>query len=201
MHFLKAMRLPVVALTTCILAPSANWAETALQYETSVDVRSLPEKKQTTLGFYLTAGEISGFRQVFEDALLIDIRTRAEVAFVGIAGEADRNIPYMVMDDFWAFDDDKGTYKLAVNSEFGAQIASLVSERGLSRDVPIILMCRSGSRSARASDLLAQLGYTSVISVVDGFEGDKAADGVRNVNGWKNSGLAWSYKIRSEQAY
>jgi len=201
MKTLKVQRIFMIAVATCLLAPSATWARDTLQYVTSVDAADLPGKKRTSLGLYLTAGEVSGFREAHEDALFIDIRTRAEVAFVGIAAEADRNIPYMVMDDFWAFDEAKGTYSMAVNSEFAPLIDDLVSERGLSKDAPIILICRSGSRSARASDLLAQLGYTSVISVVDGFEGDKAADGVRNVNGWKNSGLEWSYKIRSEQAY
>lgn len=195
------LRIFMVAIATCILAPSVTSARDALQYATSVDAAGLSEKKQTALGLYLTAGEVSGFRETHEDALFVDVRTRAEVAFVGIASDADRNIPYMVMDNFWAFDEDKGTYKTEVNSEFGALIAEAVSERGLSKDAPIILICRSGSRSARAADLLAQLGYTSVISVVDGFEGDKSSDGVRNVNGWKNSGLEWSYTIRSEQAY
>ena len=39
----------------------------------------------------------------------------------------------------------------------------------------------------------------------DGFEGDKAKEGdmagQRVVNGWRNAGLGWSYKISSAQAY
>jgi rhodanese-related sulfurtransferase len=107
----------------------------------------------------------------------------------------------MVMDEFWEFDEKKGTYGMDVNPYFAGELAELVGERGLSKDSPIILMCRSGSRSARATDLLADLGYTAVYSVVDGFEGDKAENGVRDVNGWKNAGLAWSYTIRPDQAY
>ena len=104
-------------------------------------------------------------------------------------------------DEFWEFDDEKGTYKMTSNSDFAGEIADLVNERGLSKASPIILMCRSGNRSARAADLLFQLGYKAVYSIVDGFEGDKGPDGARSVNGWKNAGLEWSYTIRPDQLY
>lgn len=60
-------------------------------------------------------------------------------------------------------------------------------------------MCRSGSRSAKAANLLDQMGYKNVYTILDGFEGDKAKSGPnkghRVVNGWKNSPLPWSYKL------
>jgi rhodanese-related sulfurtransferase len=66
-------------------------------------------------------------------------------------------------------------------------------------------MCRSGTRSAKAANVLYDLGYENVYSVVDGFEGDTSKEGPaaghRTVNGWKNAGLAWTYTIRPEQAY
>lgn len=201
MQWPRLPHLVLTAIATSLLFGIPASAGEALEYTTSVDATALPEKKRTSLGLYMTASEVSGFRQAHKDALFIDVRTRAEVAFVGIATVADQNIPYMVIDDFWAFDEAKGTYSMAANSDFGALIDAAVSARGLSKDVPIILICRSGSRSARAANLLAQIGYTSVISVVDGFEGDTASDGTRSVNGWKNSGLEWSYTIRSEQAF
>lgn len=201
MQYPLISRTLMFALAAWALAPSGVEAFDRSSYQTSVDAQALPDKKRTALGFYLTANEVPAFRAAHPDALLIDIRTRAEVAFVGIAAEADRNIPYMVMDDFWAFDAAKGTYKMEVNADFGAQVGEMLAVGSLTKDTPIILICRSGSRSARAADLLADLGYTSVLSVVDGFEGDMASDGVRNVNGWKNSDLEWSYKIKEEQAY
>lgn len=197
----KCRGLFAVLAVSLVLVPAAAVAESSVKFVSAVDPASLPEKKRSALNLYLTAQEASAFLAQYEDAVLIDIRTRAEVSFVGIAAEADKNIPYMVMDEFWEFDAEKGTYKMAVNSNFDREVASLLQERGLSKEAPIVLMCRSGSRSARAADLLSQLGYTSVYSVVDGFEGDKDPDGVRSVNGWKNSKLAWTYKIRDEQAY
>ena len=197
----KCRGLYVAFAVGLVLVPAAVVAESSVKFVSAVDPATVPEKKRSALNLYLTAQEASAFLAQNEDAVLIDIRTRAEVSFVGIAAEADKNIPYMVMDDFWEFDADKGTYKMAVNSNFDREVADFIRERGLSKEAPIILMCRSGSRSARAADLLGQLGYTSVYSVVDGFEGDKDPDGVRSVNGWKNSKLAWTYKIRNEQAY
>ena len=69
----------------------------------------------------------------------------------------------------------------------------------------VILICRSGDRSARAADLLANAGYTQVYSITDGFEGDAAKDGPqagqRIVNGWKNAGLPWTYKLEKQKMY
>ena len=46
-------------------------------------------------------------------------------------------------------------------------------------------------------------GYRNVYTMVDGFEGRKAKSGplkgARVVNGWKNSGLPWSYQFKAEQ--
>ncbi|MCE8512308.1 sulfurtransferase [Ruegeria pomeroyi] len=184
-----------------LYVPSISFADDPVHFVSAIKPASLPDEKRTTLGLYLTAVETGEFLSVRKDALLIDIRTRAEVSFVGIAEEADKNIPYMVMDEFWDFDDEKGTYKMTVNSNFTTEVNDLVREKGLSKEGTIILMCRSGSRSARAANLLAQLGYSNVYSVVDGFEGDKDPQGARTVNGWKNAHLTWSYKIRGDQAY
>ena len=50
-------------------------------------------------------------------------------------------------------------------------------------------------RSARAADVLAKAGFTQVYNVVEGFEGDYGKTGRRDVNGWKNAGLPWTYKL------
>jgi rhodanese-related sulfurtransferase len=66
------------------------------------------------------------------------------------------------------------------------------------------LICRSGSRSAKAANLLAQAGYSQVYTT-DGFEGDAAKEGPhkgeRAVNGWKNVGLPWSYRLDKTAMY
>jgi rhodanese-related sulfurtransferase len=71
--------------------------------------------------------------------------------------------------------------------------------KSLTKDDPVILICRSGSRSAAAANALTAAGFKKAYSVVDGFEGDKAKEGPdkgqRVVNGWKNKKQPWGYKL------
>ncbi|MBD3680185.1 MAG: sulfurtransferase [Rhodobacteraceae bacterium] len=164
----------------------------------------LPASKQTRLGLYVTATQ-AGDMVADPDVLFVDIRSRAEVAFLGIPKDVDVHIPYMVMPMMASFNEDKGTYSLELNPDFPTDFQRYAEKNGITEDTQIILMCRSGSRSARAADLLADMGYTKVYSLVDGYEGDKATEGPgkgqRVVNGWRNAGLAWSYKETLDQVY
>ena len=76
---------------------------------------------------------------------------------------------------------------------------------GLGKDAPVVLICRSGDRSSKAADRLQMAGYSKVYSVAEGFEGDTAKDGAkagqRVVNGWKNIGLPWTYKVDKAKMY
>ena len=66
-------------------------------------------------------------------------------------------------------------------------------------------MCRSGGRGAMAVNALADAGFTNAYNIVDGMEGDMVDDpdnvyfGKRMKNGWKNSGLPWTYDVNPEQ--
>lgn len=166
----------------------------------------LPKKKQTPQALYVTSVEAyEHIQEKADKALLIDVRSRAEVAFLGMPTDADANIPYMTVVSFDEWDEKKETFKMSPNSEFVMRVEELVSQKGLSKESPIYLICRSGSRSAKASKLLALAGYTDVYTVTDGYEGDKAKQGPRKgervVNGWKNAGLPWSYKLDKDAMY
>ena len=80
-----------------------------------------------------------------------------------------------------------------------------LAARGLGRDATVVVICRSGDRSAVAADMLAKGGFAHVWSVVDGFEGDLAKEGPeaghRVVNGWKNKGLPWGYRLDKAKMY
>ena len=170
----------------------------------AIDAKDLPEEKRTRLNLYVTAPEAAALKgRLGAKALFVDIRSKAEVMFTGSPVAADANVPYVDLPDIGlAFDDKRGAYKLEPNSEFGAELARRVAEKGLSKGDVIILMCRSGDRSSRAiNQQLADAGYTQVYSVVDGFEGDMSKDGRRSVNGWKNAGLPWTYKMDRDKAY
>jgi rhodanese-related sulfurtransferase len=57
---------------------------------------------------------------------------------------------------------------------------------------PVVLLCRSGSRTLDAGTALMQAGFTQVINIVHGFEGDLNANDHRSsVNGWRFAGLPW----------
>jgi len=170
-----------------------------------VDVSKLAKKKQTPQGLYITAKEAYQDKSANPQAsLFIDVRTRAELEFVGMTNMVDINIPYMVHDNE-SWNAKKKHFKSEPNSNFSIALNDIVEAKGLNKSSKIIVMCRSGSRSAKAANLLSQLGYKNVYTVVDGFEGDKAKSGPskghRTVNGWKNAGLPWSYKLTVAKMY
>lgn len=166
----------------------------------------IAKKKQTPQGLYLTAVEANDLvKKSSKEILFLDVRTRAEVDFLGMPTTADANIPYMLEGDWAQWDEKKSTFKLSPNSGFLPAVEKQLAKKGLNKKSKIVLMCRSGSRSAKAAKLLSQAGYKNVYSVVDGFEGDKAKEGPhkgqRVVNGWKNANLPWSYKLDKEKMY
>lgn len=168
------------------------------------DANQVPAKKRTTLGLYLSAKEAYELAQQ-QKVLFVDVRTRAEVNYLGMPALVDANIPYMILDVMYTWDNEKNEFGLEPNSGFTTAIGQRLQDKGMTKDDVVILICRSGDRSAKAADLLAKAGYTKVYSVVDGYEGDKAKDGVnvgkRTVNGWKNSGLPWSYDLDKNKMY
>ena len=172
---------------------------------TSAFAADLPKKKQTDLGLYVTATDAYEMKTADEKVFLIDVRTRAEVNFLGMPTVADANIPYFTPADWMTFDDKKQVFKLEPNADYMMALAEFLEENGGDKNSTILLMCRSGSRSAKAVNLMAKVGYKNVYSVTDGYEGDKSKEketkGHRIVNGWKNSGLPWSYKLSRSKMY
>lgn len=185
---------------------AALFALFASQSAFAVDSADLPKKKRTKLELYMTP--IDAYEFVTKNAdksLFLDVRTRTEVNFLGMPTNVDANVPYMVMNEWYAWDAKKNTFKMEVNSDFADKVAERLAEKGLSKNDPVILTCRSGSRSAKAADLLTGLGYKNVYTIVSGFEGDKVKDGPfkgqRIKNGWKNAGLPWTYKLKLAKMY
>jgi len=168
-------------LATIPSAPAALALDQGQPIATSIDAEKLDNDEQT---------------------ILIDVRARSEVNFLGMPTPAAANIPLKEVSPALEYDAKKKSYKMIDNPDFADAVDRLVQEKGLAKDAPIVLMCRSGSRSAKAADILAGRGYTKVYSMVDGFEGDKAKDTkLRTVNGWKNSGLPYTLDVPAEKAY
>jgi rhodanese-related sulfurtransferase len=187
----------------------ASWLIVLLMASTTAhafDAASVPAPKRTKLGQYLSSQEAAKFiDQNASKALFLDVRTSAEVTFLGMPLQADANVPYMKEPDFPDWDGVKGTFKLEPNPDFLPEVRRRLGAKGLGPNDTIVLICRSGDRSAAAANLLAEAGFKNVYSVVDGFEGDLATDGPkagqRVVNGWKNAGLPWSYKLDKAKMY
>jgi rhodanese-related sulfurtransferase len=172
----------------------------------ALDAGSVPAVKRSKLQQYFSAKEAAEFIEKNPaTSLFLDVRTSAEAAFVGMPAMVDANVPYMVEPDFPTWDEVRSTLKLELNPDFLAEVRRRLSAKALTPDSPVVLICRSGDRSAAASNLLAEAGFKTVYTVVDGFEGDLATDGPntgrRTVNGWKNSSLPWSYRLDRSKMY
>jgi rhodanese-related sulfurtransferase len=154
----------------------------------------VPAAKRTKLGLYVTAKEAYElWRSEPETVVVLDVRTPAELIFVGSAPMA-WSAP--VAEQTYHWEPEKRTFPMRVLADFTARV-----ERITSRDATLLVMCRSGGRSAAAVDMLSEAGFTRVFQILDGFEGDPVGEagsvfaGLRLKNGWKNSGCPWSYKL------
>jgi rhodanese-related sulfurtransferase len=166
----------------------------------SVDPGALPRSKTTPLGLYLTPAD--AYRAVTRDPgiVFIDVRDPIEINFVGHAKGIDAIVPLAISSH--RFDDTHGGYAMDLNPNFVAEIDAAITREGTSKFDPVILICRSGGRSAAAARMLAKAGYTNVWNLVEGFEGDKNPEtGQREVNGWRNAGLPWAYKLNGRIAW
>jgi rhodanese-related sulfurtransferase len=164
-----------------------------IEISTLYSTHQVPEEKLTSLGIYVTAREAYDMWKADPERIkVLDVRTFEEYVLIGHA-EMAANVPLAFPTYSW--DVDKGNYSVVVNADFIAH----VSER-FQPDDTILVMCRSGGRSAMAVNALAKAGFTKVHNIIDGFEGDKVDDpesiyhGMRMRNGWKNTG-PWTYKL------
>ncbi len=116
-------------------------------------------------------------------AQLVDVRTAAEWAFVGLPDltELGRRVHCIEWVTFPSMDPNT-----AFVSEAGAAL-------GPDQDIPVYFLCRSGARSRAAAIALTAVGYTKSFNIVGGFEGDLDADRHRGKNnGWKAARLPWA---------
>lgn len=188
MNSLKRHALLPLSLVCLLTAPMLSAAE-----------KPSKATAQTKLDLYVTATEAWQMLQKDSGAILVDVRDPVEIKFTGFATPTRIHVPWMVADrSGWS--DKRSSWAMVKNPNFAEQLGDKLMALSATKATPIIVMCRSGStRSAPAVDLLADQGYTNVWTVVDGFEGGKLkqgeSKGVRAKDGWRNSGLPWSYKI------
>jgi rhodanese-related sulfurtransferase len=162
------------------------------------------KKKQTPQNLYLTAAETPAFIKEHKNTLFVDVRTPAEVEYVVYTYLMDNNIPVHFV-NFKKWNPKKKRFSdTPKNKNFVADVEKALKAKGLSKADNIIVMCRSGSRSAYAAKKLFKKGYKNVYSVVDGFEGGKDKKyHQRSVNGWKLTAPkdTWGYKLNKAKMY
>jgi len=108
-------------------------------------------------------------------AKLVDVRSRAELDFVG-------RVPGSVEIEW------KSYPGMRPNPQFVDQLKQQVPA-----DAVVMFLCRSGGRSHETAAAAAQAGYRDAYNVLEGFEGDRDAGGHRNTTGgWRARGLPWS---------
>ncbi|ANQ83884.1 rhodanese-like domain-containing protein [Azoarcus olearius] len=107
-------------------------------------------------------------------ARLVDVRTRAEWDWVG-------RVPNAVEIEWLSWPGSQP------NPAFLNQLRQQVDPEAL-----VMFMCRSGARSDAAARAAKSAGFTNCYNVLEGFEGDKDANGQRNrIGGWRHAGLPW----------
>ena len=130
----------------------------------------------------ITPSEAWKLLQEEPDAVLVDVRTAAEWQFVGVP-VLDGLGKQAILAEWIRFPGG------ASNPDFVAQVKDAVGEG----DPTIVFLCRSGQRSQGAAAALTQMGYSRCYNILEGFEGDKNAEGRRGqIGGWKVAGLPWA---------
>jgi rhodanese-related sulfurtransferase len=76
----------------------------------------------------------------------------------------------------------------APNPDFVAQL-----QQTADKGDTVLFLCRSGVRSRHAARVATELGYPNAFDILEGFEGDRDAEGHRKtVGGWCKAGLPWT---------
>ncbi len=188
-------RIQVITQNVIVMLALVCFSLTTMPHAFAQEVKTdLPKEKQTILGLYVTSKEAyEKWRANPDKVKILDVRIPDEYIYIGHAPMA-WNIPAFLQTYNW--DEEKHRFSMQVNPDFIPQVKQVFKP-----DDIILVTCRSGGRSALATNQLAAAGYKNVYNITDGFEGDTVDDpeslydGQRMKNGWKNSGVPWTYKL------
>lgn len=114
------------------------------------------------------------------DAMLVDVRTAAEWAYVGLPdlGSLGRE-PARIEWQSWP--------SMQVDALFAERVKQVASA-----GTPLLFLCRSGVRSVAAAKACTAAGLGPCFNVGDGFEGPLDRGRRRgSAAGWKAAGLPW----------
>lgn len=123
----------------------------------------------------LTPREAHEVLQLAPAARLVDVRTKAELDWVG-------RVPGAIEIEWMAYPGN------VPNTHFLQTLKHSVMTDSL-----LMFLCRSGQRSNAAARVATEAGFPDCYNILEGFEGDKDANGQRNRSGgWRAAGLPWN---------
>ncbi|MFQ5625286.1 MAG: rhodanese-like domain-containing protein [Methyloligellaceae bacterium] len=118
-------------------------------------------------------------------SVLIDVRTQAEWAFVGVPDLSSLS-KKLVCVEWQHFPGGQ------INPSFASQLQSELAAEAAGKDAELFFICRSGHRSLHSAEAMAAVGYRACHNVAGGFEGPPDSAAHRGlVAGWKAAGLPW----------
>ena len=119
-------------------------------------------------------------------SVLIDVRTIAEWAYVGLPDLSTiGKRPVLV--EWQGFPDDR------LNTAFVERVTEALTPIGARQGQRIAFHLSLGQRSLKAAQAMAAAGYTRCRNVADGFEGPLDPNRHRGqLGGWKAKGLPWA---------
>lgn len=120
-----------------------------------------------------------------DDTFLIDVRTSAEWAYVGLPKLAS-GMRDLILQEWQLFP------QMSVDQQFSDKLQAVLMTAGADANSTLCFLCRSGVRSLAAAVEMTATGYRNTFNVTGGFEGDLDEYGHRGArNGWKAEGLPW----------
>jgi len=126
---------------------------------------------------HLVPKEAHAYLQAHPEALFVDVRMELEYLYVGHPPGAVHVAWY----EYPEMQPDAARFVAQVRREAGGDLAR-----------PLVLLCRSGTRTLAAGEALAAAGFSELINVLHGFEGDPDENFQRGKrNGWRFDGLPW----------
>lgn len=143
---------------------------------------------QTGLQAGPCAGELTppeAFERLRADpaAILVDVRTRIELALTGGPDLAALGKEPVCVE--WMTQQGR-------NPGFMAELKQALDARAAQAGTTVLFLCRTAGRSRIAAGELTAAGFSACYNIAEGFEGDLDGQGHRNsVNGWKARGLPW----------
>jgi rhodanese-related sulfurtransferase len=126
---------------------------------------------------HLTPLQAWDYLQQHPGALFVDVRMEIEYLYVG-------HPPGVVHVPWYEYPQ--------MQPQPEAFVTQVRREAGGDGTRPVVLICRSGKRTVEAGLALEAAGFSEVVNVLHGFEGELDAHFQRGrLNGWRHDGLPW----------